>query len=99
MQMKICILHLIQSSPSPSIPCRLVWRWQDHPQLCAGGVPGVARHPQLLAGRRQHPPRPQPEPGLLLRGPRGEHPACGRGGQAVRRRWPGVHHQLHLALH
>lgn len=74
-------------------------RRQDDGELCPGGVPGVARHPGLLPRRRQHAPRPQQEPGLQRRGPRGEHPPSGRGRQAVRRLRGGGAVLLRVALH
>lgn len=77
---------------------RPVWRREDHHQLRLGRVPGVPRHPLLLPGRRQRSPRTEQEPGLLRRRSGRKHPAYCWGGQAVRRRRPGVYHQLHLSV-
>lgn len=77
---------------------RPVWSREDHHQLCPGRVPRVPRHPLLLPGRRQRSPRAEQEPGLLRRRPGREHPAYCGSGQAVCRRRPGVHHQLHLSV-
>ena len=48
--------------------------------------------------RRQRAPRAQRGPGLLARGPAGEHPPCRRGRRTVRRRRARLHHGLHLPL-
>lgn len=77
---------------------RLVWRREDHHQLCPGRVPRIPRHPLLLPGRRQRSPRTEQEPGLLRGRPGREHPAHCGSGQAFRRRRPGVHHKLHLSV-
>lgn len=80
-------------------PVRFVRCRKDDHQFCAGGVPGHPRHPLLLPGRRQRPSRPEQEPGLLFRRPRGEHPPYRRGGQAVCGCRAGVRHQFHFSFH
>ena len=52
----------------------------------------------LRPGRRQRPPRPELQPRLLARGPRGKHPARGGSGEPDGRQRPGRGHRVHLAL-
>lgn len=91
-------LLLLSNRTGSHLSSRLVWRREDHHQLCPGGVPRVPRDPVLLPGRRQRSPWAEQEPGLHRRRPGRKHPANCGSVQAVRRRRPGVHLQLHLSV-
>ena len=77
---------------------RTVWCREDDDRVRPGGVPGGARHPDLLSRRRQREARPQQEPELLTRGPGGEHPTYLGGREAVRRRRHRLSDELHQPL-
>lgn len=90
------IFHLKSALPALN---RSLWRWKNNHQFRFGRVPCLPCHPVLLPGWGQCPSWPQQEPGILCRRPRREHPPDCRGGQALCRRWPDLHHQLHFPVH
>lgn len=90
--------HFHLKSALPALN-RSLWRWKNNHQFRFGRVPCLPCHPVLLPGWGQCPSWPQQEPGILCRRPRREHPPDCRGGQALCRRWPDLHHQLHFPVH
>lgn len=57
----VCLLFAVQVY-------RLEWLGQEYSGMHARACPVRARAPHSTAGRGQHPPRPQQEPGILSRG-------------------------------
>lgn len=97
-QSQFIILNRDISSLVLTILNRSLWCWKNNDQFCSGRVSRLPCHPLLLPRRGQRPSWPQQKPWILSLGQRGKYPPDCRGGQAVCRRWSGLHYQLHFSV-
>lgn len=97
-QSQFIILNRDISSLVLTVLNRSLWCWKNNDQFCSGRVSRLPRHPLLLPRWGQHPSWPQQKPWILYLGQRRKYPPDCRGGQAVCRRWSGLHYQLHFSF-